>query len=137
MPYITLSDLNARYGADEIIKLADRDGDSIPDAEVIAAAIDDAGALIDSYLATRYALPLNPVPSALVRLACSIARYHLYDDKPADKVKDEYQAAALVLEKIAAGQLGLIGGDAASGEGASGAPDNTPGKGHFGNIIGY
>jgi len=132
MAYITQADLETRYGVDEIVKLSDRNRDSIADADVINAAIIDAEAVIDSYLAGGYDLPLNPTPSIIIRLACSIARYHLYDDNPAEKVKEEYDAAKLALEKISSGELKLppCGSEAAS-------PNYSPGGGQFNNISGY
>jgi len=116
MAYITLTDLQTRYGAGELIKLADRNGDNVPDQDVVDAAIVDAESVIDSHLAGGYVLPLNPVPSLIVRLACSIARYHLYDDNPAEKVREDYEAAKLTLHKISTGELKLIseGGGLAS-----------------------
>ncbi|MDH5478611.1 MAG: DUF1320 domain-containing protein [Nitrospinota bacterium] len=136
MSYITQADLETRFGADEIVRLADRDGDSAADAEVVAAAIADADALIDSYLAGRFTLPLTQVPTTLVRLACAIARYHLYDDKPGEHVAKEYSAALRALEKIANGEI-HIGVDGADPAGSSGAPESSSGASQFDDLTGY
>jgi len=129
MSYITQAHLEARYGADEILRLADRDGDSIPDTDVLNAAIGDAGEVIDSHLAGRFTLPLDPVPGVILRLACSIARYHLYDEAPTRHVSDEYRAAVSALEKIASGELRLARPD--------GGPDYTEGERQFNDIGEY
>jgi len=105
MAYITIADLETRYGADEIVKLADRDGDSVADADVVAAAIEDACEVIDSYLSSSYQTPLDPVPGLVTRLACAIARYHLYDDKPTEHVSEDFQAALGVLAKVVSGEI--------------------------------
>ncbi|MDH4182647.1 MAG: DUF1320 domain-containing protein [Nitrospinota bacterium] len=126
MPYITLSDLEARFGSDEIVKLADNNSDGIPDSEVIAAAIEDTEALIHSRLAPRYTIPLSPPPAVIVRLACAVARYFLYDDKPTERVEAEYQAALVALEKMASGEIWLMGPD-----GLSGGPEYSAGNLQF------
>lgn len=132
MSYINLTDLTTRYGAEEMVNLADRDGDSIPDEDVIAVAIGDAEAMIDSHLAGRYTLPLNPVPAVIVRMTCAITRYHLYDDKPTQAVTQEYQAALSALAKIGSGELALI---QAAGQGQ--APDYLAGSPQFDDIGEY
>jgi len=126
MPYITLSDMETRFGADELVKLADHNADGIPDSGVIAAAIKDAEALIDSRLAPRYVTPLAPPPAVIVRLACAVARYCLYDDKPTERVEAEYQAALAALEKMASGEIWLMGPD-----GLSGGPEYSAGNLQF------
>lgn len=76
MPYATLADLRSRYGA-EIDQVADRDGDGLADPAVVDGVLADVAAEIDSYLATRYTLPLATVPLLLTRLACAIGRERL------------------------------------------------------------
>lgn len=60
MPYANLSGLTARYGQHMLVDLTDR---ALPptgqiDVDVVQAALEDTDALIDGYLAGRYALPL-------------------------------------------------------------------------------
>lgn len=57
--YITQADLEAVIPADELLQLADRNGDDAADAVVISAAIATAAARMHSYLTRRYALPLD------------------------------------------------------------------------------
>ncbi|MDH5637347.1 MAG: DUF1320 domain-containing protein [Nitrospinota bacterium] len=132
MAYITRTDMETRYGADEILSLADRDGDGAADTGVIEAALEDATAVIDSHLVGRYTLPLNPVPAVIVRLACAMARFHLYDEAPTQKVTEEYQAAVSALQKIASGDLLLVQAD-----GADRNPDYLEGKKQFNDIGEY
>ena len=136
MSYVTQADLETRFGADEIIRLADRNGDNVADPAVVAAAISDADAIVDTYLSGRYALPLSPAPAIITRLACVIARYHLYGDKPSDHVEREYKAALETLAKIANGEisLGMAGVDDV---GESSMPDYSSGANQFSDLTGH
>jgi len=136
MAYITLADLETRYGADELIMLADRNQDSTPDPDVIAAAIGDAEGMINSYLAGRYAIPLAaPVPAEIVRIACAIARYHLFDDNPTDKVRTDYKDAIKLLEDISAGRASIVITSPTTA--GSDLPDFNPGDPQFTTLTGY
>lgn len=114
MAYATLADLTDRYGDAELTQLTDRAGAGAIDPAIAARALDDAAAEIDGYLAVRYALPLATVPTVLVRIACDIARYRLWDDRASDEVRRRYEDARRVLERIAGGDVSL-GLPAASG----------------------
>jgi phage gp36-like protein len=90
--YATLADLQTRYG-EEINQVADRDGDGLADPAVVGGVLADVSAEIDSYLATRYTLPLAAVPLLLTRLACAIARERLA--LASGMVLDQNQAARI------------------------------------------
>lgn len=111
MSYATEVDMLARFGADELTALADRDGNGSADSGMMERALDDASAEIDVYLAGRYALPLAHVPTVLVRIACDIARYRLWADRASDEVRRRYEDARRMLELIAKGDVS-IGADA-------------------------
>ncbi len=76
-------------------------------AAVLGQALADAAAEIDGYLVTRLALPLDPVPAVLLRIACDLARYHLYDDGASEAVRARYEDAVAFLKGVAAGRVGL------------------------------
>jgi len=107
MTYATQADLEARFGADELTQLTDRIGSGLPDASIIARALADADAEIDGYLASRYALPLAIVPTALARIACDIARYRLWEDRASEEVRRRYEDARRLMESIAKGMVSL------------------------------
>lgn len=111
MPYATLADLIERAGPSEIVDVADRDGDMIPDAAVIAAAIEAADQTVNGYLGVRYALPLTAVPPLVGKWAVSIARYHLHRDGAPDYVVRDYKDALAELRDAGAGRLALPGLD--------------------------
>lgn len=115
MSYATQADLVARYGETEIIQLSDRANTGEIDAAVVAAKIADADAEIDAYLAARFDLPLQVVPTVLQRVACDITRYHLYDDRATEDVVRRYKAAIEFLLAVLKGTVS-IGVDAAGAE---------------------
>lgn len=134
MPYATAQDLIDRFGEQELIDLTDKGitPQGVINALVLDGAIADADAEIEGYLIGRYALPLATVPGVLTRIACDIARYHLYDDLATEQVRDRYEDARRLLESIASGkvQLGLPGSTGAtpvagSPEVDTGTPDRV------------
>lgn len=107
--YTTLAALTARFGTDMLIRVTDRA--VLPTGEIDAAAVakacDDATALIDGYLAGRYALPLAEVPPLIAALAEDVAIYRLHAYEPDSKIKADYEAAIRSLRDIAAGTIRL------------------------------
>lgn len=117
MTYATQQDLVDRYGETEIIQLSDRANTGAIDVAVVAAKLADADAEIDGYLVGRYTLPLVPVPGSLPRIACDIARYHLYDDRATEQVTARYKDVIRFLELLAKGTVSL--GPGTDGDGAT------------------
>ena len=88
-------------------------GDLADDAqleEYLAAA----QAEVESYVATRYPLPLEPVPSLLLELVAQIARFKAYPDAPTAHVRQIYDDAVRRLREIAAGTAALPQGETSS-----------------------
>lgn len=114
--YCSIQDMISRYGLDELARLAGSDlvGDDTIDDELIDIAINDASALIDSYLRGRYALPLAATPEELVRICCDLTRYDLRGQRGAlgqggvaDEVKTRRETAIKWLEQVAKGVIVL------------------------------
>jgi len=105
--YCTQADLDARFGADEILQLTDRDADGVADTGVLDVAIADAGTPIDTYIAKRYDLPLAEIPAALVKVACDMVRYALHKEDPPDRVAASQKDAMTFLRDVAAGRAVL------------------------------
>jgi phage gp36-like protein len=93
MAYATLADLLDRAGDEEILQVADRDGDGTADPDVIASAIATAESEINGYIGARYRLPLASVPDLVTTWAVSIARYHLHRDGAPDHVVRDWKSA--------------------------------------------
>nr|WP_272212400.1 DUF1320 domain-containing protein [Marinicella sp. W31]MDC2878315.1 DUF1320 domain-containing protein [Marinicella sp. W31] len=107
MDYASLDDLIERAGQDEILMVADRDGDGVADPDVVAKALGDATSAINGYLAVRYRLPLQVIPSQVNGWAVSIARYYLHRDGAPDHVVRDWKAALSDLEKVSSGRIRL------------------------------
>lgn len=107
MSYATPVDLDERYGSETITRLSDKDNTGERQETVIARALEDADELINGHLDGRYPLPLATVPRVLVRIACSLARYHLEESCATDRINDDYKASLKMLEKIGRGELSL------------------------------
>ena len=117
MTYATQADLEARFGAEEILQLADRDGSGVVDVGVIEAALADADTEIDGYLAVQYGLPLASIPDLVRHLACGIARYRLWSDRASEQVRTGYTDAIDTLSRLSRGKMRLViaGSPAVSG----------------------
>jgi phage gp36-like protein len=107
--YAVQQDIIDRYGQQEFLLVADRDGDGNADSGVVATAIDDATDEINVYLASNYVLPLVNVPSILVRLCVDVVMYRLATNAGSltDEKKERYKSAITLLEKIGSGKVSL------------------------------
>lgn len=124
MTYITQSDLIDRYSQRMLVSLTDRSDEPTGqiDADVITEALELTDAMIDSYLAGRYVLPLGAVPVQIRDLAFQVAIYklHIYQADP--KIDKDYNMAVRTLELIQDGKVRLpIAGVTPKETGGSGA----------------
>lgn len=84
---------------------------------IIDAAIADADAEIDGYLAKRYRVPFDPVPRVLNKFSKDIAIYNLYsrigiDEGEAEKnYLNRYNAAIKFLTLVAEGKVNIGTGE--------------------------
>ncbi|TRL38032.1 gp436 family protein [Rhizobium straminoryzae] len=111
--YATLADLLARAGEDEILQVADRDGDGAADQDVIASAIAAAESEINGYIGARYRLPLSTIPDLVTTWAVSIARYHLHRDGAPEHVVRDWKSAMDGLRDVARSLVSLPVSDGA------------------------
>jgi phage gp36-like protein len=113
MTYCSQDDLQDRLGAEELARLADLDGDGTPDPGVIARALADADATIDSYLGRRYALPVaspdGSTPAVVRTRAMNLAVYFLKlgRDSVTDDVRDQHAEDMRWLERASLGRAAL------------------------------
>jgi len=95
--YATIQDALDRYGEDYVIVSADRDGNGVLDDEALTLALEDASDWIDSYLAGRVALPLDPlhIPRRLIKVCIDVAIYELCEGAPTmtTQKKERYESA--------------------------------------------
>ena len=124
MPYCTLADLIDRFGQRQLTALTDRGefATGAIDEPTVERAIADTDAVIDGYVAARYALPIDPPQPLLRDVALSITFWKLHTSAPDPKVEADYKEALRQLQQIAQGLVRLnAAGVEAPGTGGSGA----------------
>lgn len=129
MAYSTLSDIRQRIGERELIELTDDDGSGLVDEDVAASAIADADEEIDSYVGSRYAVPITPVPGILRKFSADIAIYNLHsrrDDSIPEIRKARYENAVKFLTAVASGKISLGQYDPGGSPPDSGASCTAP-----------
>lgn len=117
MAILTRTELGSRIGADDIIRLADRDAPAGEDAGAVQAAIDDAEHEVMAYVRKATSSPIpDPAPPVLKRLVAVIARYNLWRrDVPVEHpAYVAYKDAIRELQAIADGEVALPFGDDAT-----------------------
>lgn len=110
MAYALRSDLEYRFGTDEIAQR-----ETMLGVNAVDLALTDAQGQIDGYLDNRYLVPLSPVPAPVVKCCCDIARYNLAGDTASDDCRKRYQDAITYLQAIQTGDLNLDGVPAKTG----------------------
>ena len=130
--YATPADIVNLHGADFLLVIAERgDERSLADTRTqtaIAEALGHAGAEINTYLATRYPVPVAPVPLNLKHHCINIACYILASssDRMTDIIRERYKNALDWLKDISKGVANLPPGLDPNG----GAQLNQPAPGH-------
>lgn len=131
MPYATQAEFEDKFGTELTIELTNLENPSAVavDTDVFGRSQVDGDALIDSYLAVRYALPLSSNPPILRLIALDIYRYLLAHNANEADVRQRYEDALRMLQQIANGTLKLaveeIDDAAAVGAPAYSAPERT------------
>jgi phage gp36-like protein len=123
MAYATIADMTLRFERNdkELSRLTD--AVNMPpttiDTAAVQAALDDATAEMDSYIAQVFQMPLlgcavpgtTPLqykaPDMLVRICCDFARYNLYDERATEQVKELYKRWTGWLKDLVAGKAQL------------------------------
>lgn len=100
---LTAEEFVMRFGFDEVVRMTDARGDGRIGKDLLVSALIDAQALVESFIAGRYALPLDPVPVMVKMLIADIARGRLYPNGAPDGIADQVKVAMRTLERIAAG----------------------------------
>ena len=106
MSYATAAELQDRFGE----TLTQIVGEDPMTSKAVATALQAAAVELDSFLQSRFTLPLMDVPELLRDLACDVAIYRLLSLRPDQEVKDaraRYKDAIERLEKIREGRLDL------------------------------
>jgi phage gp36-like protein len=165
--YVTPLQLAERPGARELAQVATRERDAIVDDALMDAtlrgddrsswpadqvaiaddalariqdAIDEAGGIIDGYVAKRYTLPLTRTFPVLTAWARAIARYLLHKDRHSletdDTIVRDYRDALKSLQFVASGQFSLGANDPGLTDPQDGDVQFVPGTKIFGRCRG-
>ncbi len=110
--YATREDIDAAYGDELLLLIADRDNDGVVDDPAVEAALATAASTAEGYLRTRYTMPLTETPDALKRVVIDLAVYNLAADAgSATEMQESRNKAAIAwLRDVAAGRVNLTAG---------------------------
>lgn len=114
MAYATAADMIARFGTAELIRMTTPEGAAMEaiDTAAVDRALVEASDVIDSYLRTRYAVPLATVPPSIAGCACRLARHDLArgeNREPTQQMVDARREDIAWLDRIAKGIVTLDG----------------------------
>ena len=109
MAYATTQDIVVIYGEEILNAVADRDRSGRSDEDAVQAALEAASAEIDTYLGSRYTVPLTSPPPYIRQIAVDITVYRLaLDIAPrTEEMRLRYMDAITYLKAVAAGTIDL------------------------------
>lgn len=106
MAYCSQTEVEIAAGGEaKLVELTAQDGGAAVDAEVLAAAIERADALLDEYLAKQYIVPLETVPDGIKWRSAELAVLFLREARGSlsdDQVKQR-EAHQAWLDSLAKG----------------------------------
>ena len=102
--YATRDDMVKRYSLTEVSQLERY----LSGGESVAAAIADAGSIIDGWIGAKYAVPLEYPPDNIKIFVCDIARYLLWKSKASEEVRRRYDDAMSYLKGVSKGTNVLL-----------------------------
>jgi len=111
MPYCTLEDILDSMDEDEVIGYTDDADTGSVNTEATDKAIAGADALIDAHIASKYGIPLSPVPDIINSLAVDIAIYKISSRRGGapEGIRKKYEDAVKFLEKVSSGKVHIPG----------------------------
>jgi phage gp36-like protein len=109
MSYSTDADLALRATPQDLIQLTDVESEGAANAAVIAAARAEAHGWINSRVACRRAVPVDPTPDLLKWMEVRETLYNLHRDRHSvtEDLRKQHEADDQWLDDYAAGKVGL------------------------------
>ncbi len=109
--YCEYSDITASIPEAQIASLTDDTNGETVDEDIVNQAISSADELIDSYLRSRYGVPLTTVPLIIKELSVELAIYNLYKrrfrtDIP-EPIQENFKIQISILKQIQNGTMNL------------------------------
>ena len=106
-----MSDMQARFPNRDLVQLTNEDPTQVTvNTTFLQTFLDDASNEIDTYLESRFALPLIQIPSVLTRICCELAMFHLQALRPIHDLafaKEIYECNIKTLNQVRMGELTL------------------------------
>lgn len=106
-PYLSADEYVLRYGKEEAVRLTDEARTGVVDKGKLDAALFDATELTESFLGTRYQLPLASVPPIIQGIVADLARERLHGARPLPQVTANADRARQMLRDLSAGRMVL------------------------------
>lgn len=108
MAYATQDDIVDLY-SERALYVADRNGDGVPDTDAVTKALNFAAGEMDTYLAVRYDVPIDPTNDILMQLNVDVALYRLasHADVLTDELRRRYEDAIDLLKRLSNGTAAL------------------------------
>jgi phage gp36-like protein len=104
MSYAQVADIQARYPNRDLVQITNEDPtQTTVNTAYIETFLNDASSEIDSYLESRFALPLTDPPAVLTPFCCKIAMYHMQALRPIHDLKyaeEQYRNVIKQLEAV-------------------------------------
>ena len=114
MPYTTKTLIVSMIGAEPLTAITDDDNTGATVDSIVTQCITDADSTIDSYLGSRYTVPISPTPNKIAELSRDIAIYNLYSrtpQGPPEFRKVRYDGAIAFLKDVSSGKAVIDGLD--------------------------
>jgi phage gp36-like protein len=106
--YATKDDMISRFGLNEVTGIVLEGNDTEVDVDVILGdALADAASEIDSYLRSRYNLPITTASTSLKRCATDLAFYNLHKNRLTDLVEKRHDDWIKWLVGVSKGMIAL------------------------------
>lgn len=111
MSYAAPSDVENRFPVSDLVQLTNQDPNSSTiNTGYLQTFLDDASSEIDSYLESRFTLPLADPPVRLLQLCIDVAIYNLQQLRPLhdiEQARKKYEDAVKFLTKVNKGEITL------------------------------
>jgi phage gp36-like protein len=101
MAYSAQTNLESKFGVDNIAKWSDIENSGAVNVSRIALAIAAADEDIDDrFRATRYSLPFSPIPRKVAEWSAVLAGLWLFDSRPEFHESDKIEAFANIRDNV-------------------------------------
>jgi|688.fasta_scaffold1146515_1 phage gp36-like protein len=108
--YATAAEFKEEIGTEETVQLTNLDNPSATTVNTtrLEKTLSAATGEINSYLATRYSIPVSPIPHILKTYCIDIAWYRLAQNNAPEQFATRYNNAIARLKDIEKGQMLLV-----------------------------